>query len=151
MWSGHTGEWSPVPEMELLPLHHSPLLWIESPADFAIYMRFLHNSISHFLLLGFIHGAPASCVFFFTAPCCTTSDQSAKKLVRQNKAYCLQEKLGTRKHKYLETITQDEIFFWVSRNLSGKEIDLFFNILTWLTQKTENHLKLFCLCDFYYL
>lgn len=89
--------------------------------------------------------------FYLQLPVVLLVTKVQKSLSDKTRPIACRKKLGTRKHKYLETITQAEIFFWVSRNLSGKEIDLFFNILTWLTQKTENHLKLFCLCDFYYL
>lgn len=91
---------------------------------------------------------PAEMLLFTAIICWTAGVQVAEDLSDKTSPVAVRIILRIRKHKHLKTVIHAEIFYLVSRNLSGKAIDLYFNVLTWLIQKTENHLKLPWLYNF---
>lgn len=91
---------------------------------------------------------PAEMLLFTAIICWTASAQVAEDLSDKTSPVAVRIILRIRKHKHLKTVIHAEIFYLVSRNTSGKAIDLYFNVLTWLIQKTENHLKLPWLYNF---
>lgn len=151
VWSEHTEEQRSVTVMGLLPLHHFPSTFGLNPPQILLFAREFCIILFHVFAASFHPRWTCLLYAFLYSSLSCYCDQGAKILSDKTRPIACRKILGTRKYKHLETITHAEIFFRVSRNLSGKAIDLYFNILTRLTQKTENHLKLFCLWNFYYL
>lgn len=93
--SEHTGEENPTPEMGLLPLQHCTPSFRLNPLQILLLAWDFYIIPFHIFAARFHPWC--SSMLFFTTPCCTTSNQGAKKRVRQNKAYCLQEKTCNQK------------------------------------------------------